>query len=187
VKTGKLLARALLAGAGLPILGVPATVRTHIRPHSPIAFPRLHASLNRMDCMYCHYSADRSQDAGMPPLKMCADCHIPAGVPTVRADKPEVKKLIAYWRAQKPIPCVRIYDLPDHVHFPHMRHVALGSSGVYCQECHGLVHSRTWASISADHEQLIQCHGRARTDCRLPLLAAAAPDRIPMSPTLRNK
>ena len=42
----------------------------------------------------------------------------------------------AYWREQRPIPWVRIYDLPDHAHFPHMRHV---NAGVTCQECHGPV------------------------------------------------
>lgn len=172
MKTGKLLERALLAGAGLLILGVLATGAGPTAPArtQPIAFPHeLHASLNRMDCMYCHYSADRSQDAGMPPLKLCADCHIPAGVPTVRADKPEVKKLIAYWRAQKPIPWVRIYDLPDHVHFPHMRHVALGSSGVYCQECHGPVQLQRDLGLNQPLTMswCIQCHELrgARTDC----------------------
>src|SRR3972149_6962774 len=96
--------RALFAGAGLLVLAmmaVGASTLTSWPPArtQPIAFPHdLHASLNRMDCMYCHYSADRSGSAGMPALQVCADCHIPGGQPMVRADQPEVQKLIAYWK-----------------------------------------------------------------------------------------
>jgi cytochrome c553 len=164
--------RLLLATLALIIIGVWAEVASppSLARTQPIAFPHdLHAALNRMDCMYCHYSADRSQDAGMPPLKMCADCHIPNGVPTVRADKPEVQKLIAYWKAQKAIPWVRIYDIPDHVHFPHMRHVAMGSSGVYCQECHGPVQARRDLGLNQPLTMswCITCHEQrgARSDC----------------------
>lgn len=162
--------RALFAGAGLLVLAliaVGANVPAVPARTQPIAFPHdLHASLNRMDCMYCHYSADRSGSAGMPALQMCADCHIPAGVPTVRADKPEVKKLIRYWELQKPIPWVRIYDLPDHVHFPHMRHVAVN---MYCQECHGPVQTGQDLALNQPltMEWCITCHEQrgARTDC----------------------
>jgi hypothetical protein len=47
-----------------------------------------------------------------------------------------MQQLVAYWREQRPIPWVRIYEVPDHAHFPHMRHV---NAGVECQECHGPV------------------------------------------------
>jgi hypothetical protein len=103
----------------------------------PIAFPHdLHAGTNQIPCMYCHATADRSVDAGIPSVQVCAGCHIPGGTPVVRADRPEVKKLIAYWQEQKPIPWVRIYKIADHAHFPHMRHV---NAGLQCQQCHGPV------------------------------------------------
>ena len=41
-----------------------------------------------------------------------------------------------YWTNQEPIPWVRIYKGADHVHFPHMRHVA---ANVDCTTCHGEV------------------------------------------------
>jgi hypothetical protein len=110
----------------------------------PIAFPHdLHAGTNQIPCMYCHASADRSVDAGIPSVQVCAGCHIPGGTPVVRADRPEVQKLIAYWKEQKPIPWVRIYKIPDHAHFPHMRHV---NAGLQCQQCHGPV--ETMAEIT---------------------------------------
>src|SRR5512141_1076595 len=94
-------------------------------PDQPIAFPHdLHAGgANKIPCMYCHYSADRSVDAGMPAIQ-------------VRAERPGVKQLVAYWQNKQSIPWVRIYDLPDHVHFPHMRHI---KAGLDCQQCHGAV------------------------------------------------
>ena len=148
----------------------------------PIAFPHdLHAGTNQIPCMYCHTTADRSVDAGIPSVQVCAGCHIPGGTPVVRADRPEVQKLIAYWKEQKPIPWVRIYDLPDHAHFPHMRHV---NAGLQCQECHGPVETmgeitevyndgggRTRYGVARPNTLemgwCINCHRErdARTDC----------------------
>jgi hypothetical protein len=136
--------KVLLAGAGavvaLIVLGIGAfTVGPFGRsaPVQPIAFPHdIHAGTNQIPCMYCHATADRSVDAGIPAVQVCAGCHIPGGAPLIGADKPEVQKLIAYWREQRPIPWVRVYRVPDHAHFPHMRHV---NAGVQCQECHGPV------------------------------------------------
>ena len=104
----------------------------------PIAFPHnQHAGSepgqNNMDCMFCHFSAERSVDAGIPPVSVCAGCHqvIPG-----RNLPEEVAKVMQYWADQEPIPWVRIYKISDHAHFPHMRHVA---AGFECQQCHGEV------------------------------------------------
>ncbi|MFQ5537697.1 MAG: cytochrome c3 family protein [Gemmatimonadota bacterium] len=104
----------------------------------PIAFPHnRHAGSeqgqNNMDCMFCHFSAERSVDAGLPPVATCMGCHqvIPG------TQKPEeIEKLRGYWERNEPIPWVRIYKIADHAHFPHMRHVA---AGLECQQCHGEV------------------------------------------------
>ena len=136
-------------------------------PEQPIAFPHdLHAGTNRIPCQYCHTSADRSVDAGIPAVAVCAGCHIPGGVPMVRADRPGVKQLVAYWQQQKPIPWKRVYDLPDHVHFPHMRHV---KAGLQCQQCHGPVEQMAVVRKEASLQMgwCIDCHKQkqARTDC----------------------
>jgi len=136
-------------------------------PEQPIAFPHdLHAGTNKIPCMYCHTSADRSVDAGIPAVAVCAGCHLPGGVPMVRADRPGVKQLVAYWQEQKPIPWVRIYDLPDHVHFPHQRHV---NAQVACQDCHGPVETmkEVYKFSSLEMGWCINCHQqrKARVDC----------------------
>ena len=104
----------------------------------PIAFPHnQHAGSqpgeNRMDCQYCHFSAERSVDAGIPPVATCMGCHL---VINGRNRPEEVQKIRDYHGRGEPIPWVRIYKVADHVHFPHMRHV---KAGMECQECHGPV------------------------------------------------
>jgi hypothetical protein len=133
----------------------------------PIAFPHdKHAGLSQIPCEYCHYSVDRSVDAGIPAVQMCAGCHIAGGQPLFRRDSLGIKQLVAYWNEQKPIPWVRIHRLPDHVHFPHMRHI---HADVQCIDCHGdvaaepvvVLQQKLWMGWS------IQCHRekQVRTDC----------------------
>jgi hypothetical protein len=136
-------------------------------PEQPVPFPHdLHAGTNQIPCMYCHYSADRSVSAGIPAVQVCVGCHMPGGVPLVRADSPGVRLLAEYWRQQLPIPWVRVYDLPDHVRFPHMMHV---SAGVECQECHGPVETMRVVRQESNLQMgwCINCHTErgARIDC----------------------
>ncbi len=138
----------------------------------PIAYPHdvhagpVDAGALAIPCMYCHYSADRSVDAGIPPVATCIGCHAPGGAPLVAADRPEVQKLIDYWNRQEPIPWVRIHDLPDHAHFPHFMHV---NAGLACQECHGQVQevSQVEQEASLRMGWCVECHRErgARTDC----------------------
>ncbi len=100
----------------------------------PIAFPHnVHAGENRIDCQYCHFSADRSMRAGIPPVATCMGCHdFVAG-----SENPEeIELLRGYAERQEAIPWNRIYKVADHVQFPHMRHIA---AGVECASCHGHV------------------------------------------------
>ena len=102
----------------------------------PIAFPHnLHAGSEEgqanMDCQFCHFSAERSVDAGIPSVATCWGCHqvIPG-----RTNPQEVAKIEEYVESGEPIPWVRLYKISDHAHFPHMRHIA---AGLACQQCHG--------------------------------------------------
>ena len=104
----------------------------------PIAFPHnQHAGSepgqNNMDCQFCHYSAERSVDAGIPSVSTCWGCH--QAIPGTD-NQDEVAKIQGYIQRGEPIPWVRIYKVADHVHFPHMRHI---SAGLECQQCHGEV------------------------------------------------
>ena len=136
-------------------------------PPQPIAFPHtIHAGDNEIHCEYCHFSASRSVDAGIPGLNVCMGCHYPSGVPLVGADKPEVQKILSYWQAGQPVPWVRVYDLPDHAHFPHMMHV---NAEVECQECHGPVEEmeEVYQYTSLRMGWCLDCHmeNDVRRDC----------------------
>jgi hypothetical protein len=165
--------RALLATGAVLVAAVVVSGAFMIGPFSgraprqPIPFPHdVHAGQNQIPCMYCHSGADRSKAAGIPSLQVCAGCHIPGGVPTVGVDRPGVQLLVAYWQQQRPIPWVRTHKVPDHVVFPHMRHVA---AEVPCQTCHGPV--ETMADMrrveSLRMGWCVDCHREmnARTDC----------------------
>jgi hypothetical protein len=135
----------------------------------PIAFPHdLHAGpLNQIPCMYCHSSADRSVDAGIPSVQVCAGCHMPAGAPLFRADSLGIKQLTVYWNEKRPIPWVRVYKIADHAHFPHMRHVKVVD--LLCQDCHGPVETMRTIQVNQNLYMgwCINCHRQrqVRTDC----------------------
>lgn len=100
----------------------------------PIAFPHnLHAGDNQIDCQYCHFSAERSSSAGIPPVASCMGCH---AYVSGNENPQEIEKLRDYWDRGEAIPWNRIYRTADHVQFPHMRHIA---AGVDCTACHGNV------------------------------------------------
>lgn len=144
----------------------------------PIAFPHnLHAGSEEgqanMDCQFCHYSAERSVDAGIPSVSTCWGCHqVIAG----RNAPEEVAKIREHVESGEPIPWVRIYKISDHAHFPHMRHIA---AGLECQQCHGEVQTMGVLSERSDvwggtnMGWCIECHRQpneagvqqASTDC----------------------
>ncbi len=113
----------------------------------PIEFPHdIHAGKMGINCMYCHTYARRSRVSGIPPLRKCINCH--TYIPSVR-NKPRIKKLFQYWEEKKPIPFMKVHDLPDFVRFPHMRHIQRFYFELHrpvkevCSYCHGDVENMT--------------------------------------------
>lgn len=99
-------------------------------PVQPINFShKIHAGDNQIQCQYCHIYAERSRVSGVPNVKRCMGCH-----QIIKTDSPEIQKVASYWDKKEPIPWVKVYNLPDHVYFPHKRHVR---AGVDCKNCHG--------------------------------------------------
>ena len=101
-------------------------------PAQPIAFShRLHAGENRIPCQYCHFAAERSRHAGIPPLAVCMGCHS-----RLQVESAEVQKLTEAVAQGRAVSWVKVHNLPDFVAFHHGRHL-LG--GLRCQTCHGPV------------------------------------------------
>ena len=99
-------------------------------PAQPIAFPHsIHAGRLGLDCAFCHAFADRSPQAGVPPVERCLSCHR-----SIALESPEVQKLHRHQAQGEPIVWVRVHALPAHVYFSHKRHVR---AGLDCASCHG--------------------------------------------------
>lgn len=98
----------------------------------PIAFShRLHVTDKQIDCFYCHPYGERSMNAGLPSVDKCLGCHN-----HIIPKHDEILKLKQYKASGRPLPWKKVYYNPDHVYFPHFRHL---NKGVRCQECHGEV------------------------------------------------
>ena len=134
--------RALAAGLFAALSGLALAscesqgTRQGYEPAQPIAYSHaLHAGERKIDCQYCHFGAEKSRHAGVPPTSVCMGCH-----KQVRPDSPEVKKIAAAYAAGKSIEWVKVHRLADFVYFNHSRHVA---ANVACQTCHGPVETMT--------------------------------------------
>lgn len=155
------------AGEAPPPASTATTVQPIAFPHNTHAGARTQPGKFGIDCQYCHFSAERSVDAGIPPVSSCMGCHT---LITGRNKPEEVQKLRDFWARGEPIPWVRIYKVADHVKFPHMRHVAKDAGALKCQECHGIVEEIEVIEEVAQPLKMgwcIQCHrdNDASVDC----------------------
>lgn len=150
-------------------------------PVQPIAYShKLHAGDLKIDCKYCHSTAEYSKQASIPALNTCMNCH--KGVQkasTAEGDEisPEIKKIYAaldydpektgaeaFGNNPKPIRWVRIHNLPDHAYFNHSQHVTVGK--LKCQDCHGPIEQmevvQQWSTLQMGW--CIDCHRNTGVD-----------------------
>jgi hypothetical protein len=127
----------------------------------PIAFShRLHVTDKEIDCFFCHPYGERSLNAGLPSADKCLGCHT-----RIIPQHEEILKLRSYRDSGEEVPWIRVYYNPDHVFFPHYRHL---TSGVECQECHGSVErADRLRKVTFTMGFCIDCHETrgAPTDC----------------------
>jgi hypothetical protein len=106
-------------------------------PDQPIKFSHVvHAGQNKIDCQFCHNSAEYGTSAGIPSSSVCLNCHMVVREGS-RSGRFEINKIFAAIDAKKPVSWKRVYKLPDHVFFSHAQHVGAGK--LACQTCHGPV------------------------------------------------
>jgi hypothetical protein len=106
-------------------------------PDQPIKFSHaVHVKQNKIDCLYCHSSAEYSKVAGIPPANVCLNCHTLVREGT-RTGRFEINKIHDAVEKGQPIEWIKIHNLPDYTYFDHSQHVSVGK--VTCQECHGPV------------------------------------------------
>lgn len=109
----------------------------YYQPDQPIWFShKVHAGQNQIDCMYCHFTADESMHAGVPPVETCMNCHNQVKKGKITGTE-EIDKIYAAYENNEPIEWIKVYNLPDHVYFNHAQHVNVGK--LDCAQCHGEV------------------------------------------------
>lgn len=122
-------------------------------PQQPIAFSHaLHAGTYSIPCLYCHFGAETSRHAGIPPTSLCMGCHN-----RIEAPSAEFQKLVEAAAQERPIEWVKVHRLPDFVYFNHSQHV---SRGVQCEACHGAVEEmeRLRQASSLSMGWCLDCH-----------------------------
>ena len=127
-------------------------------PDQPIPFShRLHAGEMGIDCRYCHTNVEKSPHASVPPAQVCMNCHsqVKKDSPVLetlrsrfqkfkevskKVDSQDINVKVVNDEYLKPIPWVRIHNLPDYAFFDHSAHV---NANVGCVECHGRIDQMT--------------------------------------------
>lgn len=146
----------ILAGAGT-LMGLvyrsPYVTNQNIAHVQPVQFSHEHhVSGLGLDCRYCHFSVEDSSFAGIPPTKVCMNCHR-----QIWADSPYLAPVRDSFKNDESIQWTRVHNLPDHVYFNHSIHVA---KGIGCNECHGRVDKMNlmWQDKSLMMKWCIECH-----------------------------
>ena len=104
-------------------------------PLQPIKFShKVHATDNKIDCIYCHHTVESAKSAGIPSTNVCMNCHELVREGTY-SGRYEIQKILTHMEKGEAVPWVRIHKLPDHVFFSHAQHAGVGK--LDCSECHG--------------------------------------------------
>ena len=116
----------------LPMLYVRSTYNTNqfVPWAQPIDFDhRHHVRDDGIECLYCHGSAERSANAGVPATSVCMGCHT-----QIWNQSPLLEVVRRSYFSGTPINWKRVHQVPDFVYFNHSVHVA---RGIDCVNCHG--------------------------------------------------
>jgi mono/diheme cytochrome c family protein len=133
-----------IIGEGMFVEAAALGRQQYYQPDQPIYFSHaVHAGQNQIDCEYCHYTAEESMHAGIPPTQVCMNCHHQVKSTKLTFENgtikgtDEINKIYQHMESGEPINWIKVHNLPDHVYFNHAQHVK--AAGLECEECHGPV------------------------------------------------
>ncbi len=119
----------------------------------PVQFDhRHHVRDEGISCLYCHYTARGSPNAGIPPTSLCMGCH--AQIWNAADVLNPIRQSYFYGQA---VVWNRVHNLPDFVYFNHSIHV---DRGVGCESCHGRVDQMglVYATAPLTMSWCLECH-----------------------------
>jgi hypothetical protein len=131
----------------------PYVTRAYEARQQPIQFShKRHVGGNGLDCRYCHSAVEKSPVAGIPPTKVCMNCHS-----QILSTSSYLEPVRASFRTDQSLQWVRVHDLPDFVYFNHSIHL---NKGVGCTTCHGRVDQMPlmWTVTTLQMEWCLDCH-----------------------------
>jgi hypothetical protein len=101
---------------------------------------------------YCHTSVETSAVAGIPPTKICMNCHS-----QILSTSSYLEPVRASFRTDQSLQWIKVHDLPDFVYFNHSIHV---NKGVGCTTGHGQVDQMPlmWTVNTLQMAWCIGCH-----------------------------
>jgi hypothetical protein len=118
-------------------------------PAQPIPYShKQHLALG-LQCRVCHVNPDAGKLMTYPPTALCMGCHL-----EVAREKPSIQKLAALAESGKPVPWVRVYEVPDWVYWKHGTHL---EAEVPCADCHGPVAERDVIAVETSVVRMIGC------------------------------
>jgi Cytochrome c7 and related cytochrome c len=119
----------------------------------PVPFShKHHVGGEGFDCRYCHTSVEKSAYAGIPPTKVCMNCHS-----QLWAQSPMLEQVRESFKTGRSLSWTRVNDLPQFAYFNHSIHIA---KGVGCSTCHGRVDEMPLTSQQASLQMgwCLNCH-----------------------------
>lgn len=131
-------------------------------PVQPLPYShKTHLALG-LQCRGCHVNPGADKLMTYPPAALCMGCH-----QSVAADRPSIEKLAAFAASGKPIPWVRVYQLPEYVYWKHATHLL---PDITCADCHGPVAEREVIAQETNIVAMagcVTCHNKRQvyTDC----------------------
>jgi hypothetical protein len=104
-------------------------------PAQPLPFSHKdHAGALKLPCKMCHPSPDPGESMTIAAPSVCMQCHS-----AIKANSPAIQKLAQYASQGKPVPWVRVYEIPAYVDFSHRAHTAAKNT---CEDRRGKVVER---------------------------------------------
>lgn len=128
-------------------------------PEQPIAFSHaLHAGTYKVQCLYCHSTAERASHSSVPSLNICLNCH-----KLMTTQNEQINAIAMAFNSQQevqPVPWVNVHMLPDHVKFNHEAHVQKFGAPNACHKCHGPVETMetVYQHSSLSMGWCVNCH-----------------------------
>jgi Cytochrome c7 and related cytochrome c/Class III cytochrome C family len=154
--------RVALACCSIAVLIGAGFAQEEKAPAQPIPFShKVHAGDLKLECKMCHANPSPGELMTIAKPAVCMQCHA-----AIKSDSPAIQKIAEAEKSGRPIPWVRVYEIPSFVFFSHRAHLEKANR---CDECHGPVAQRDRLYRERDLSMggCMECHRmkKASLDC----------------------